>query len=85
MYVIRNVSVHQKIVCTLKDGSTLRLLPKQEKNLKDTQVTDHLVNLSKNKNRLVILTYIPEDKQEEKTIKKTTNQKISENKNKKED
>lgn len=75
MYLVKNISTNRGIVCTLKDGSTLRLLPKQQETLKDNQVTDHLLNMSKTKNSLIILTYSSDQRQGKKTPEKVEGKK----------
>lgn len=70
MYKVKNMSTNRKIVCTLKDGSTLRLLPKVEKNLKDNQVTDYLISLSSK--GIVMLNHIQDKKPAKKSVTETT-------------
>lgn len=52
-YLVSNNSNNLKIVCTLKDGKTLRLFPKKSVKLNENQLTDNLIYLSKGKNPVV--------------------------------
>ena len=62
MYLLKNVSKNQKIVCTLKDGSTLRLLPNTEVKIKDDNMTDYLLSLSKGKMKILRVSHQDEVK-----------------------
>lgn len=66
MYTVKNVSSNRKIVSTISDGTTLRLMPGQSVELKDEQVSNYLVTLSKSKDRLLTLT-----KKQTKSFKKS--------------
>lgn len=54
-YVIKNKS-GRKLVCSLADGSTLRLLPTGESSISEELLTDHVKSLAKG--NLITLTVI---------------------------
>lgn len=70
MYAVKNISTNRKLVCTLSDGSTLRLYPGQKVELKDNQVTRYLENLSKSSSRVVTLEHKQSNTKAEKKSKK---------------
>lgn len=84
MYNIKNISKNRSVVCTLKDGTSLRLLPKNEVTIKDNQITDYLIELSKQVKPIITVTQTKEsviDKKEgEKSSLKKTDKSVKENK-----
>ena len=85
MYKVKNISRNRGVVCTLNDGTSLRLLPQSEVTIKDNQITDYLIGLSKMKNPIVIVRKQTEESvkekkgddepKEDKVTKKTPKQK----------
>lgn len=78
--IVKNISTNRSVVCTLADGTSLRLLPKREVTIKDSQVTDYLKSLSKMAKPIVVLreqksvienVVKEEPVEEEKALKKT--------------
>lgn len=72
-YVLKNVSVNRSIICTLKDGSTLRLFPKGSVTLKDSQLTKHLEEVAGEGKLLTITAEV-----ERKVTKKSTEKEVGE-------
>ena len=85
MFNIKNISKNRSVVCTLNDGTSLRLLPQSEVTIKDNQITDYLKGLSKMKNPIIIIGEQTvksvnekegdDEPKEEKATKKTLKQK----------
>ena len=55
MFNIKNISKNRSVVCTLNDGTSLRLLPQSEVTIKGSQITDYLKGLSKMKKPIIVI------------------------------
>lgn len=74
MYLIENVSETICISCDLKDGSSLRLLPKSEVTIKENNMTDYIMSLSKMEKPILKISYNNESvKKAEKPKKEDKN------------
>lgn len=81
MYVIKNVSANRLIVCTLGDNSTLRLFPGKEVTLSEGQCTNYLKTLSAD-TKLLTMKKVAD---KPPIRKKSSTEKVVEDKEKKED
>lgn len=71
MLLVKNISKNRSVVCTLKDGTSLRLLPKSEVTIKSGQMIDYLENLSKQDRPIITIEHIKESVNDKKEDKKS--------------
>lgn len=70
MYNIKNITDNRGVVCSLKDGSSFRLLPKSEATIKDNLITDYLINLSKGDKPILVVRHTEDNNNTIKNVKK---------------